>query len=43
MGRLDITVDPYSLSTSGGTRIVVFQDVDFNIRRTESFCYGAAA
>ncbi|AIC11952.1 phage major capsid protein [Xylella fastidiosa] len=42
-GGLDITVDPYSLSTSGGTRIVVFQDVDFNIRRTESFCYGAAA
>ncbi|QAU25345.1 phage major capsid protein [Dyella sp. M7H15-1] len=42
-GGLDLTVDPYSLSTSGGTRIVVFQDVDFNIRHPESFCYGTAA
>ncbi|HHW4685773.1 MAG TPA: phage major capsid protein [Xylella sp.] len=42
-GGLDLMVDPYSLSTSGSTRIVVFQDVDFNIRRAESFCYGAAA
>lgn len=40
-GGLDMTVDPYSLSTSGGTRIVVFQDVDFNIRHPESFCYGS--
>lgn len=42
-GGLDMTVDPYSLSKSGGTRIVVFQDVDFVVRRTESFAYGAKA
>lgn len=41
-GGLDLTVDPYSLSKSGGTRIVVFQDVDFVLRRLESFCYGSA-
>lgn len=39
-GGLDLTVDPYSLSKSGGLRIVVFQDVDFAIRRVESFSYG---
>jgi len=39
-GGLDLTVDPYSLSKSGGTRIVVFQDVDFVLRRLESFCFG---
>lgn len=42
-GGLDLTVDPYSLSKSGGTRIVVFQDVDFVLRRLESFCYGRKA
>jgi HK97 family phage major capsid protein/HK97 family phage prohead protease len=36
---LDMMVDPYSLSASGGTRIVVFQDVDMNIRHTQSFTY----
>lgn len=41
-GGLDITVDPYSLSKSGGLRIVAFQDVDFAVRRTESFTYGSA-
>lgn len=41
-GGLDITVDPYSLSKSGGLRIVAFQDVDFAVRRTESFAYGSA-
>lgn len=40
-GGLDLTVDPYSLSTSGGTRIVTFQDVDVNVRHVQSFCYGA--
>lgn len=39
-GGLDMTVDPYSLSLSGGLRIVVFQDVDFAIRRAESFTIG---
>lgn len=41
-GGLDMTVDPYSLSKSGGLRIVVFQDVDFMLRRVESLCYGSA-
>lgn len=40
-GGLDLTVDPYSLSKSGGLRIVVFQDVDFILRRVESFCWGS--
>lgn len=40
-GGLDLTVDPYSLSKSGGLRIVVFQDVDFNLRRVESICWGS--
>lgn len=39
-GGLDLTVDPYSLSKSGGTRLVVFQDVDMMARRVESFCLG---
>lgn len=39
-GGLDLTVDPYSLSKSGGLRLVVFQDVDFVLRRVESVCYG---
>lgn len=39
-GGLDMTVDPYSLSKSGGLRIVVFQDVDFAVRRVESFVLG---
>lgn len=42
-GGLDLTVDPYSLSKSGGTRIVVFQSVDMVLRRVESICYGTAA
>lgn len=40
-GGLDMTVDPYSLSKSGGIRIVLFQDVDFVLRRVESLCYGS--
>lgn len=39
-GGLDLTVDPYSLSKSGSTRLVVFQDVDMVTRRAESFCLG---
>ncbi|BAO20605.1 putative major capsid protein and peptidase U35 [Pseudomonas phage PPpW-3] len=39
-GGLDLTVDPYSLSKSGGLRVVVFQDVDFVLRRVESICWG---
>jgi HK97 family phage major capsid protein len=40
-GGLDLTVDPYSLSKSGGIRIVAFQDVDMALRRPESICWGS--
>lgn len=36
-GALDITVDPYSNSTSGTVRIVTLQDVDVAIRHAASF------
>lgn len=36
-GSLDILVDPYSLSKSGGMRITAFQDVDIAVRHPESF------
>ena len=39
-GGLDLTIDPYALSLSGGLRIVVMQDLDFGMRRVESFAYG---
>lgn len=39
-GGLDLTVDPYSLSSSGGLRLVAFQDVDFAVRHEASFCVG---
>ncbi|WP_267903176.1 hypothetical protein [Xylella taiwanensis] len=42
-GGLDLTVAPYSLNTGGGTRIIVFQDIDFNTRCPESVYYAAAA
>lgn len=34
---MDVMVDPFTLSTSGGVRIVVLQDADINIRHPESF------
>ena len=37
-GGLDITVDPYSLSSSGGVRIVALQTVDVAVRHAVSFC-----
>lgn len=40
-GGLDMIVDPYTLSKKGGLRIVVFQDVDFALRREESFVHAA--
>lgn len=40
-GGLDLTVDPFSLSKSGGIRIVAFQDVDMGLRRKESICWGS--
>lgn len=42
-GGLELTVDPYALSTSGGLRLIVLQDIDINLRRLESFTYGKAA
>lgn len=41
-GGLDLTLDPYTLSKSGGLRVVIFQDLDFALRRVESICYGSA-
>ena len=40
---LDMMVDPYSLSASGGIRIVCFQDLDINARHLASFAYGTKA
>ncbi|MGQ7247206.1 phage major capsid protein [Halomonas sp. V046] len=42
-GGLDLKVDPYTLSKSGGTRVVALQDVDTALRRVESFCLGRDA
>lgn len=39
-GGLELTVDPYSLSTSGGLRLVALQDIDINVRHVESFSVG---
>lgn len=36
-GALDLTVDPFTGSTSGTVRVVALQDVDVAIRRAESF------
>ncbi len=40
-GGLELTVDPYALSTSGGVRIIALQDLDINVRHVESFCWGS--
>jgi HK97 family phage major capsid protein/HK97 family phage prohead protease len=37
---LQLLVDPYSNSKKGRIRITAFQDVDFALRRVESFCVG---
>jgi HK97 family phage major capsid protein/HK97 family phage prohead protease len=39
-GGLEITVDPYTGSDKGQLKLVVMQDIDFAIRRAESFVYG---
>ena len=39
-GGLELMVDPYTHSKKGRLRVVVFQDVDFALRRTQSFCVG---
>jgi len=38
---LDLTVDPYSNSTSGTMRVVALQDCDVAVRNAVSFCRGA--
>lgn len=40
-GGLELRVDPYALSTSGGLRLIALQDLDINLRRVESFCWGS--
>ena len=37
---LDLTVDPYVNSTSGGVRVIALQDVDYAVRHPEGFCRG---
>ena len=37
---LDLTVDPYAMSTSGSVRIVALQDVDFAVKQPGAFCFG---
>jgi len=39
-GGLDLMVDPYTHSKKGRIRVVIFQDVDYALRREESFCLG---
>jgi HK97 family phage major capsid protein/HK97 family phage prohead protease len=39
-GGLDLIVDPYTHSDKGRIRITQFQDVDFTVRREESFAMG---
>lgn len=36
-GGLELHVDPYTNSTSGDVRLITFQDIDWQVRRTESF------
>ena len=39
-GGIEINVDPYTHSLKGRIRVVTFQDVDFVLRRLQSFCLG---
>lgn len=36
-GGVDLMLDPYANSTSGGKRVIALQDVDFNVRYVASF------
>ena len=38
---IELTVDPYSLSDTGSTRVVAFVSVDMVVRHPESFVLGA--
>ncbi|PLX74257.1 MAG: phage major capsid protein [Azoarcus sp.] len=42
-GAVDVLLDPYSLSKSGGMRVTAFQDLDVCVRHPESFCVGQFA
>lgn len=39
---VDLTVDPYSLSTNGALRLVAFQDCDVVVRQPKAFTVGTA-
>ena len=39
-GGIDITVDPYTASTTGTVRIVALQSVDVAVRHAVSFAFG---
>jgi len=39
-GGIDLTVDPYSNSTKGRLRLVMFQDVDWLLKRPEAIVFG---
>lgn len=41
-GGLEIIADPFTYSKQGGVSISTFQDVDFAVRRLQSFCYGSS-
>jgi len=40
-GSLEVNVDPYALSTSGGLRLVALSSVDFGVKHPVSFCVSA--
>lgn len=37
-GTMDLTVDPFSLSTTGSVRVVALQSIDTAVRHAQSFC-----
>jgi hypothetical protein len=41
-GALDLLVDPYALSTSGGIRVIGLQSMDVMVRNGQSFAYNIA-
>ena len=41
-GGLDLTVDNFSLSTTGAVRVVAFQDIDIMVRHAQAFAYNSA-
>lgn len=41
-GAMDVLADPYSVGTTGKTRIIVFQEADVAVKHAASFAYGTA-